>query len=102
MMYSFSEVGHIAQIRHLAADLHIENNFQIVKSLLQHMNKFHLINGERPGYKPEDAAASSKDEMDQFVRRHATKVLFFKDTVSYSAKIKDAMSKNTNTAAEKR
>ena len=41
LMYSSSEVGHIAQIRHLAADLHIENDFQIVKSLLQHMNKFH-------------------------------------------------------------
>lgn len=93
-MYSSSEVGHIAQIRHLAADLHIENDFQIVKSLLQHMNKFHLINGERPGHRATEM--DSKEEMDQFVRRHAGKVLFFKDTVSYSAKIKDAMSKNSS------
>ena len=33
LMYSASEVGHIAQIRHLGADLHIEKDFQIVKSL---------------------------------------------------------------------
>ena len=62
------------------------------------MNKFHLINGERPGHRSEEA--DTKEEMDHFVRRHASKVLYFKDTVSYSAKIKDAMSKNTS--AERR
>jgi len=53
-MYSASEVGHIAQIRHLAADLHIEKDFQIVKSLHQHMNKFHLIDGMRQGCSPDN------------------------------------------------
>ena len=56
LMFSQSEVGHIAQIRHLNADLHIESkytyqtlitsylaNFQITKSLVNFMNKFHLI-----------------------------------------------------------
>lgn len=99
LMYSQSEVGHIAQIRHLAADLHIENDFQIVKSLLQHMNKFHLIGGNREDYRPD--VKDTQDEMDQFVRRHAGKVLFFKDAASYSAKIKDAMTKNSSSAAQR-
>lgn len=59
---------------------------------MQHMNKFHLIGGQREGYRQD--ATNSQEEMDQFVRRHAGKVLYFKDPASYSAKIKDAMSKN--------
>ena len=97
LMYSQSEVGHVAQIRHLAADLHIESDFQIVKSLFQHMNKFHLIGGIRHGYKTD--ATDSKEEMDQFIGRHAGKVLYFKDPASYSAKIKDAMTKNNSGGA---
>ena len=93
-MYSFTEVGHIAQIRHLAADLHIENDFQIVKSLFQHMNKFHLIGGVREGYRLD--GKNCIEERDSFISRNQGKVLYFKDAASYSSKIKDAMTKNTS------
>jgi len=90
-MYSSSEVGHIAQIRHLAADLHIEKDFQIVKSLHQHMNKFHLIDGSRQGTSSDNKEL--KDEMDQFIKAKQGKILYFNDSGSYSAKITKAMSK---------
>lgn len=83
LMYSFSEVGHIAQIRHLGADLHIECDFQIVKSLLQHMNKFHLVGGVRESYRPE--GSDTKEERDSFITGNKGKVVFFKDAASYSA-----------------
>lgn len=34
LMYSCTEVGLIAQIRHLAADLHLETDYTIVKNLV--------------------------------------------------------------------
>ena len=34
LLYSCSEVGQIAQIRHLGADLHLETKFTIVKNLI--------------------------------------------------------------------
>ena len=55
------------------------------------MNKFHLIRGIRHGYRPD--AKNEKEEMDQFISRNTGKVLYFKDAASYSAKIKDAMTK---------
>ena len=61
------------------------------------MNKFHLIGGIRHGYKTE--VTDSKEEMDQFISRYTSKVLFFKDPASYSSKIKDAMTKNSGGAA---
>ena len=94
LMYSFSEVGHIAQIRHLGADLHIECDYHIVKSLFQHMNKFHLVGGVRESYRPD--GGDSKEEMDSFISRNQGKVVYFKDAVSYSTKIKDAMTKSTS------
>lgn len=102
LMYSSTQVGHIAQIRHLAADLHIESkfiflfifnhifsflgDFQIVKSLKQFMNKFHLI---CPGPKNVDL----KNEISDFVKANSKKILYFEDVSSYTSKIKNALSR---------
>lgn len=42
-MLSQSDVGIIAQIRQLSADLHVDSNFNIIRNLIQFMNKFHFI-----------------------------------------------------------
>jgi len=65
LMYSCSEAGHIAQIRHLAADLHIESDFEIVKKLASFMNKFHLISG------------GAKEEIKEFAQKYPNKILYF-------------------------
>jgi translation initiation factor 2 gamma subunit (eIF-2gamma) len=87
LMYSCSEVGHIAQIRHLAADLHIESkfthfilsflgDFQIIKKLVIFMNKFHLIQTK--------AESTSKEEIQEFVKQNPNKILYFQDILSYT------------------
>lgn len=63
------------------------------------MNKFHLIGGIRHGFKYN--ANDSKQEIDQYIVRHAGKFLYFKDPASYIAKIKDAMTKNNSGNAKR-
>jgi hypothetical protein len=47
------------------------------------MNKFHLIHTEE----------KSKAEVQEFVKKHPNKVLYFQDISSYTLKIKNALSK---------
>ncbi len=59
IMFSQSDVGQIAQIRQLAADLHVDSNFNIIRNLIQFMNKFHFI---RAPSKNDDEKAGNFDD----------------------------------------
>ena len=78
LMFSGTEAGEVAQIRQLAADLHIERDVVIARQLVRHMNKFHLVGGN-------DA------NIGEFVSSNVGKVLYFKDAKSYVDKIKSAL-----------
>ena len=78
LMFSGSEAGQVAQIRHLDANLHIERDVVIARQLVRHMNKFHLVGGN-------DAGVS------EFVSSNKDKVLYFKDAKSYVDKIRSAL-----------
>jgi len=55
------------------------------------MNKFHLIDGMRLGSSSDNTEL--KEEMDQFIKAKLGKILYFKDSESYSTKITKAMTK---------
>ena len=78
LMFSGTEAGEVAQIRQLAADLHIERDLVIARQLVRHMNKFHLVGG-------------NDSNIGEFVSANAGKVLYFKDAQSYVDKIKSAL-----------
>ena len=77
-MFSGTEAGEVAQIRQLAADLHIERDVAVARQLVRHMNKFHLVGG-------------NDSNIGEFVQANAGKVLYFKDAKSYVEKIKSAL-----------
>ena len=61
-------------------------DFEIVKNLKQFMNKFHLI---CPGPK----SVELKNQISEFVKANPKKILYFEDVISYTSKIKNALSK---------
>ena len=92
-MYSSTQIGHIAQIRHLAADLHLDCDLSIVKNLSQHMNKLHLVGGCRPTSENSVGKMSGveEEELKEFLKASAAKVLYFSEIKSYCDKIKAAI-----------
>ena len=79
-MYCTTHKGKEALVRQLGAELHIETEFQIIKSLLNFMNKFHVV--KHP---------SMPAEIDQLTKDNKTKLILFKSADAYANKIRASL-----------
>ena len=75
-MFCTTQKGKEAIVRQLGAELHVETDEQIVKSLVNVMNKFHVI-------KP----PAMSDEIDSLAKQHPRKMVLFKGAGAYAKKI---------------
>ena len=71
--------GHVAHVRHLKLDLHIETDYKVAKSLLPFLSKIHFIAISQVGEEKEEIMSEAKASKG--------KMLFFENLDSFYTKI---------------